>query len=204
MSFVSCLNDDDAVLALDASVVVNLNATECAEQIIETISNPCVVTRNVLAELELGEACGYSDASQLKILVESELVRVVELSDAMRSVYLHLVSGTTADTLDDGEAATLAYAHGDGVWAAIDERKALRICSEQFPNLKTTSTVDMLAERTIEESLSRPMLAKAAYNALTNARMRVFAHQVDWIVDLLGSERAKHCSSLPRRYRAGL
>src|SRR5215469_16749115 len=51
-------------------------------------------------------------------------VRVVQLGDDGKRVYGSLVEGTAARTLDDGEAATIAYAHEAGAVALIDEKKA--------------------------------------------------------------------------------
>lgn len=201
MSFTSCLSDSPAVLVLDASVVVNLNATGCADEIIGTLGHSCVVTDNVLRELELGEARGYSDATQLKQLRDNKLLDIVCLDPRMNGTYIQLVAGSTADTLDDGEAATLAYAVGDNAWAAIDERKALRICRERFAKVHTASTIDLLAYPTLANSLGRPVLADAIHNALVSANMRVFEHQLDWVVEMIGSNRARQCLSLPARYR---
>lgn len=201
MSFTSCLSEAPGVLVLDASVVVNLNATGCADEIFGTLGHSCVVTDNVLRELELGATRGYTDAIQLKRLRDNKVLDIVNLDANMNKTYLELVAGSTADTLDDGEAATLAYAEGDSAWAAIDERKALRICRERFANVQTASTVDLLAYPTLAASLGPSVLADAVYNALVSANMRVFEHQLDWVVDLVGSDRARQCLSLPARHR---
>ena len=55
-------------------------------------------------------------------------MRVVQLGDDGKRVYGSLVEGTAARTLDDGEAATIAYAHEAGAVALIDEKKAQAIC----------------------------------------------------------------------------
>ena len=201
MGFTSCLSNAPAVLVLDASVVVNLNATGYAEQIIGALSHTCVVTENVLRELELGESRGYSDAAQLKRLRDNKVLDVVGLNASMHNIYVGLVAGRTADTLDDGEASTLVYADGNSAWAVIDERKALRICRERFPSVQTASTIDLLAHQSLSTSLDVSTLADATYNALVNARMRVFEHQLDWVVDQVGTDRAKQCTSLPARHR---
>ena len=204
MSFTSCLSDAPAVLVLDASVVVNLNATGCADEIIGALGHSCIVTDNVLRELELGSTRGYTDAAQLKRLRDNEVLDIVSLDANMNKTYLELVAGSTVDTLDDGEAATLAYADGDSAWAAIDERKALRICRERFASVQTASTVDLLAHPSLTTTLESTELGNAVYNALVNANMRVFEHQLGWVVDLVGRERAKQCPSLPGRHRFGL
>lgn len=204
MSFVSCLNDHSEVVVLDASVVVNLNATGCAMRLIDACSNPFRVTQQVLRELRLGQVQGYSDAAQLEALIDQSAVELVTLSDSAEAVYLQLVSGHTADTLGDGEAATLAYANQTGHWAGIDERKATRICNERFSSLRLATTVDLLANAEIIASLSQTALSDAVFNTLQRARMRVLPDQVEWVVGRVGNERAKSCSSIPNRYRMQL
>jgi len=204
MSSTSCLSDAPALLVLDTSVVVNLNATGCAEEIIGALSHSCVVTDNVFRELELGEARGYSDATQLKQLRDNKVLDFVCLNRKMNATYMELVAGSTADTLDDGEAATLAYAEGESAWAAIDERKALRICRERYSMVPTASTVDLLAYPPLASSLGRPVLARAIHNALVRANMRVLDRQLDWVVEMIGSDRAKQCLSLPTRHRLAI
>jgi predicted nucleic acid-binding protein len=109
-----------------------------------------------------------------------------------------LVVGAAADTLDDGEAATIAYALEIGATPIIDERKAHRICNERFPSFALASTVDLLAHASIEAELGREALTDAVLQALLNARMRVLPHRIKWVVDLIGHSRACECPSLPR------
>lgn len=89
----------------------------------------------------------------------------------------------------------------DGAVAIIDERKANRICSERFPALGVISTVDLFAQPAVLEALGRDKLAQAILNALQLARMRVLAHRVDWVVQLIGLRQAALCPSLPRAVR---
>ena len=54
-----------------------------------------------------------------------------------------LVVGSVRDTLDDGEAATIACALEHEATVLIDEKKATRLCAERFPHLTVGSTVDL-------------------------------------------------------------
>jgi len=112
-----------------------------------------------------------------------------------------LVSGLAADTLDDGEAATIAYALEHSASALIDERKAIKICAERFGALSTGCSVDLLAHSEIETALGPTGLAEGVFNALYYGRMRVPAEHVSWVVNLLGHDRIKKCVSLPRSIR---
>ena len=83
----------------------------------------------------------------------------------------------------------------------IDERKAHRICAERFPDLRVASTIDLLAHPSVGNALGGGGLADAITQALLSARMRVPAHHIEWVVGVIGSERAAECPSLPRRAR---
>src|SRR5690349_856533 len=67
---------------------------------------------------------GRTTASEVHVLLRTGLVRKVSIDAADEELYLSLVSGEAAQTLDDGEAATLAWAASHGSVAIIDERKA--------------------------------------------------------------------------------
>jgi predicted nucleic acid-binding protein len=108
-----------------------------------------------------------------------------------------LVIGPAAETLDDGEAATIAYAAISGATAILDEKKALRIAAERFPQVPLASTVDILSHSGVQSALGLPALADVVFNAFRNGRMRVPAHHLAWVLKLIGDERAALCASLP-------
>jgi len=197
MECLSCLNDPAALLVADASVAINLNATGFAEPILEALPNRFAVVEDVAFELEDGRQRGRTDADALEALVAAGRVDVVRLKNSAIEQFTALVMGSAAETLDDGEAATIAYALEHGATALVDERKANRICAERFPSLLTASTVDVFAHDTVESALGRKGLADAVFNALYYGRMRVLARHVDWVVNLIGPERAARCASLP-------
>jgi len=192
----------DSVLVVDASVAINLNATGCALDIIRAQPGQLVITETALAELAAGMRHGYLDFEKFQALIISEAVRVVQLGDGGNQVYESLVDGTAPCTLDDGEAATIAYAHESGAVALIDEKKAQSICLVDFPALKVKSTVDLLTHDLVARTLGKTALTLAIMNALRYARMRVAPHQIDMIVGLIGEEAALTCTSLPRSRRA--
>ena len=198
----SCLDERTAAVVADTSVIINLNATGCAESILRALPNPCVVVEDVALELAIGRQTGRRDADALTVLIDQHLVEHVRLRDTGISHFATLVSGSAAETLDDGEAATIAYAIERSAVALIDERKAIRICTERFPDLAVGCTIDVLAHRHVQASLGPP-LADAVFNALDRGRMRVPEQYGQWVVDLIGEERAAGCRSLPKRFRAG-
>ena len=146
----SCLDERPAPVVLDTSVVINLNATGYADAILRALPNRCVVVEQVSLELQVGRRTGRGDADALAVLIEQKLVEHAQLRDTGMLHFASLVSGSAAETLDDGEAGTIAYALERGAVALVDERKAIRICAERFPNLAVGCTADVLAQRHVQ------------------------------------------------------
>ncbi len=197
MGSLTSLTDPDALLVADASAIINLNATGCAAEILRVLPNPLAVTDVIPAELETGRRRGRRDADFLQELVTAGLVSVVTFNDAAAGHFERLVVGPAAMTLDDGEAATIAYAVANGSVPIIDERKAKRICSEYYPSLPQACSTDLFAHDDVLSTLGRPRLALAVINALQIARMRVLPHHRKWVLDLIGPDQAALCNSLP-------
>lgn len=196
----SCLDERRAPVVLDTSVVINLNATGCADAILRALPNRCVVVEQVSLELQAGRQTGRGDADALAMLIDQELVGHAQLGDTGMRHFANLVSGSAAETLDDGEAGTIACAlEQGGAVALVDERKAIRICAERFPSLGMGCTVDVLAQRHVRAALGSS-LADAVFNALNRDHMWVPDHHGQWILDLIGTARAAGCRSLPKRF----
>ena len=197
----SSLNNPTTLVVADASVVINLNATGFAASILEALPNRFAVVKEVALELENGRRHGRNDADALNTLVAAGRVDLVRLANPGIEYFTSLVSGSAAETLDDGEAATIAYALEHGATALIDERKANRICAERYSALATGCTIDVLAHNGVEAALGHSRLADGVFNALYHGRMRVLAQHVNSVVNLIGPERAAQCVSLPRSVR---
>lgn len=185
----------------DASVIINLNATTSAATIIGAFPNPFFVTPNVRRELTMGESHGHRCGEKLEALINRGVLELAELGPADDVVYRSLVEGRFEATLDDGEAATIAYAVGHGGLALIDERKARRICASRFPNLLFASTVEVLLHPLVAERLGESGQSEAIFLALRDARMQVPRQRLQRVVERIGAERAAECPSLPRSFR---
>ena len=202
MDWRSCLTDSTLPVVADTSVIINLNATGYSEAILGALPNRLLVVEDVSFELAVDSKTGRNDAEALSALVAQGRVELVRLGDIGTQHFISLVSGPASQTLDDGEAATIAYALEHGATALIDERKAIRICTERFGALATGCTVDIFAQDDVQRVLKRDTLAEAVFNALYQGRMRVPAHYVEWVVNLIGRERAAQCRSLPASVRS--
>ena len=200
----SCLTDRAIPLVADTSVLINLNATKYAKTILDALPNPFLAVSEVILELKGGEQAGRNDVAAVDAWQTSGHMQVVQLGGTGVRHFASLVSGLVAQTLDDGEAATIAYALELKPHAIplIDERKANRICAARFAGLVRGSTVDLLAQDDVRTALGCDRLADAVFNALYDGRLRVLPHHVKWVVDLIGLDRARQCRSLPRSVRS--
>ena len=86
----------------------------------------------------------------------------------------------------------------------VDERKANRICAERFATLRLGCTIDVFSHPKVHENLGQKALADAVFNALYHGRMRILAHHAEWVIGLIGTDRAALCVSLPRSARPPL
>lgn len=193
--------DEAPSLVGDASVWINLAATGRAEEIIRLSQVEHVITTTALGELENGRSKGRQTAAEVGKLIEAGLVREVSLSSTDEAVFLDLVAGPTSQTLDDGEAATIAYALGSKTVALIDERKATGLCTSRYPALMVMSTTDLLLAGPIRSSFNSDDLRHCFFLALTVARMRVPGHHLAGVCDLLGPDLCRQCRSLPAAWR---
>lgn len=201
MTFSSCLTDQDKVIVLDASVIINLLATGYVTEILQALKASLVVTGHVVREIEQGAANGRKEPKLLTELIDARFLQMKELSGPSLEHFFSMVSGKTSDSLGDGEAATLAFAYSNGFSAAIDEKKATRIAGERFEAMKLVTTLDILAHELVRTLLGDTALASATFQALRVARMQVRPHQLDWVTQLIGEDNLTACASLKRYAR---
>ena len=198
MTFSSCLTDEDSSLVLDASVVINLLATGYPIPILRALAIPIMISDNVVREIERGAVNGRQELDLLTRVIDDGVVGVAELEGDALETFFDLVSGNSSESLGDGEAATLAFAHRMECSAAIDEKKATRLAADRFGSIKIITTVDILAHDTVRTSLGDARLADATLRALQLTRMQVREHQFGWIARVIGTENVEACSSLRR------
>lgn len=191
------------MLILDTSALISLTECRNATAIARSLASPTVIPKIVLQEFLDGVALGYGDAKELQNLIGYGTFQVVEFSDAGTAVFANLVSGPTAETLDDGESATIALAiQLDGV-AVLDERKARKICRQRYPNLQIISTAELLLSDSVRNAIGDRYTEAWTY-ALRDGQIRVPAEFVDTVVAIVGKDVASQCSCLPVRVRAKL
>jgi predicted nucleic acid-binding protein len=195
------MSDPEALLVADTSTAINLHASGSAREILRALPNRVVVAEAILVELEAGKQRGRRDADHLKALIMDGFAEVITMGDVGAQHFEALVIGSAAETLDDGEAATIAVALEHRGIAVIDERKAHRLCRQRYPELRTGCTVDIFAHPDVRRALGEQKLASSVRSALMHARMHVLLHHADWVVKLIGPDNAAHCNSLPKAVR---
>lgn len=189
------------LLVADASVWINLVAGARAADVIRVLAMRPQIPRIALNELERGRDKGRRTAAALADLIKDGLVEVAELPLEAEGTYLNLVAGSVSQTLDDGEAATLALALQVGAVAIIDERKAINLARDRFPALQIISTTELLLSDVVRSVFSDEELGNILFRALREARMRVPEHLLEAVCACVGLERAAGCVSLPARAR---
>lgn len=187
-------------VVVDTSAIINLNATGCAVEIYRIFPTAPAVPEAVRSELRRGGQRAQTDLQHLEALVSAGACTIVEVG-AGAEIERSLLEGRAEETLDDGEAATIAYAVVHGRAAILDDRKARRICTQRFPETPVIYTVDLLLHRAVRGLLGESGQANAIVAALQNARMRVPFERVPEVVTLVGRDRAASCPSLPASAR---
>jgi len=196
------LTDPLLPLVADTSTVINLIATGFAAPIIKAVPNRIIAVDVIPEELNTGRPRGRNHAERLQELVTAGHIEIVTLGDEGIQHFEGLVAGAAAQTLDDGEAATIACAAERGAVAILDEKKGTRLCAARFPSVGIISTIDVLLHPEVRLNLGADAFAEAVFAALRDARMAVFPHHLDEILRLIGPERAAQCPSLPKGFRA--
>lgn len=195
------LDNPKTPIIIDASVVINLIASQLAHDILRSLPFRVFIVNEVYGEIENGQKRGREDFKILTNLVRENLVEVVNLRDMAILTFLNLTIGDTASTLDDGEAATIAYANDCNGSAVIDEKKARRICSQHFQTLPIFCTFDIFLHPNLKNALDQEALRNAILNALRDARMSIPPNYADQIRKFIGEENLSSYSSLPRNIR---
>lgn len=197
----STSSEKSSPLVIDTSVVINLNSSGIGPRLLKALGRPVLISDVVAGELNGERSRARRDHEVLKGWIAAGYLKEVPLDGKCAEIFESLISGSAGDTLDDGEAATIAHALDVSGAAVIDERKANRICMERYPTLEVVSTVDLLLDPLAWAALGESTLSDALFAALTGARMRVPSRNMPRVLELLGQERASLCRCLPSAVR---
>jgi len=195
MTYSSCLIDDPRPLVLDTSVLINLHACTYGERILMAIPNDIIVAQIVAKELQHETSLRNGEHSFLRGLISQRKVSLVEMSEEEYELFANLTSG--GSSLDDGEAATLAIAAKRDYLPIVDEKRGRARALTLAPLKKAGWSLDVLLHPQVQMSLSAVESVESVYLALRDARMRIADGQCEFVVGLIGSQRALECRSLP-------
>ena len=187
-----------AQLVLDASCAINFLGTGVAEMVIGAVPSTVLIEKHAFMEVRRHPIEGRDHASELCSLQTKGLLKVVSRSEAGNRIFRDSGETSLDLELDDGEAATIAYAVSEGLSTVpvIDERKATRLFKERWPNRPIIDTVTLFQMLVQHKCLSLSEVRSAIYSALLHARMQVAPSMRPWVVGVVGKQRAAECSSL--------
>ena len=188
-------------LVLDASATINFLGTAIPEQFLVNVGSPILMANEAFAEIRRHPIGGKDSHAALEALMSLGLLSVVELGKQGRTIFRDLVGGDLTGGLDDGEAASIAAAieYSASAVVVIDERKARRIFSQQWPERACVDTISVLAQPHMRIGQTNEVFAAAVFSALVHARMWVPQEGRDWTIKLIGEDRANSCPSLGLR-----
>lgn len=192
------MNNLTSTIVLDASVVINILACGDAARLLKALGRNAIVPKQVVDEIAREPVRHADDANSFPKLLQSGLLQLHELENTHYLDFLDLVGAASPDGLGDGEAATIAVAEELQCMAIIDERKATRIARSRRPSHLTACTLDLYSCSQLASTYSSSELASLVFNSMQYARMRVPADRRTWVVELIGEDRARQCSCLPR------
>lgn len=189
---------DGARLVLDASCAINILGTGAAASVLGTVPSAVLIETHPFREVRRHPIEGRDHASELDSLQRTGLLEVVSLSEAGNRIFRDSGETSLDLELDDGEAATIAYAVSEGGRnvPVIDERKATRLFKERWPGRPIIDTVTLFQTLVQDRRLSLRAAQDAVHSALLHARMQVAPGVRPWVVDLIGQQRASKCISL--------
>jgi predicted nucleic acid-binding protein len=189
-------------VVMDASGLINLLGTGMAGPLLRNLGLPVLVAARALGEVSRHPIPGEAISPAIAALRFEGLIQEVQLGDHGRATFLELVANDLSGGLDDGEASTIAAAleHSEQAVIVVDEQKATRIVSARWPGRRCVNTLTVLAQPRVRGGIGDGAFGDAVFSALKHARMRVPADGREWVVGLIGEERARQCSSLGSRW----
>jgi predicted nucleic acid-binding protein len=188
MQSLSKLNSDSSPLFLDASVIINLVASDRIDEILKAIGRQIIIEKTVCNEFKRDPRDGGDAKKVIDALVTGGRLTVVSLTDSQYETFLDLTGALPPDDIGDGEAATIACADGVGA-AIIDERKAMRVATKDFPHVPLYSSLDLLCADCVFASLGKDAVIGAVRDAIKKSRMRVPHHWKNWVLNFVGNEK---------------
>ena len=197
MTFSSSLSDDgQAKIVTDTSILINLECCGIGKEIVQLIDNPFVVTEGVADEVG-GKQGKFYESSRIFMegLLSANLLEVVRLSDEEIEVSQRMTR--MENGLEEGEATTIAVAKSRGYIPIIDEKRGRAYALNELGNVIIGRSIDVLLHSKVRSTIAGSLIREAVYFALRDAKMNISPNQLNFVIELIGKDRARACVSLP-------
>lgn len=178
------LRAEQPLLAVDACGAINLAALLDLRTEAQQLPFELLVVQQVADEAMF--LLEVVDGEYVRVPINLGTIRVTELEDGDLELYVRLARG-----LDDGEAATLAFAYGRQIAVLTDDRKAVRIAGELDPCVPIIGTPE-LARRWASAGSVAPhdlMRRLVAVESLASFRPRSQDPNFEWWRSITDGER---------------
>jgi predicted nucleic acid-binding protein len=195
MTYSNSLTDSLTALVLDTSVLINLHASTYGSIILNSLPCNILIPEIVAMELEHETSKNNGEHQFIHDLLAEGKVKIIVLDEREYKIFECLVAGKAS--LDDGEAATIAIAACRNCLPVIDERKGRRLAKEYIQDKLPGWSLDLFLHPPVVSSLGPAISVEALYFALRDGRMRIHKSHCDYVVSLLGIQRAHDCKCLP-------
>lgn len=160
-------------LVLDASILINLLATQECRAIVEAVNVHCVAAEQAINEVIKHPVTAQIFSGTAEKLHQLRPVEMHHLDAAGIARFVSLASAAPPDGLGDGEAASIAAAHRLGYGICLDDGKARRIVSEAYPELPVWWSVELLGHKRVEKALGVKRAKDCIDSAKVFGRMRL-------------------------------
>ena len=195
MTCLSSLSDTLTPLVLDTSVLINLHACGFGDQVLRAIPNNIFLPETVIVELDHETSHTNGDNGFIQRLIAEKVAQVAPMDDAATHLFETLICSPVS--LDDGEAATIAVAISRSFLPVVDERKGRARAQSMMKGQPPLWSLDLLVHPSVQSMLPNDGYTDAVYLALREGRMRIDEGRCDSVIQLIGIDRAKECTSLP-------
>jgi len=195
MTYSSSIANKLSPLVLDTSVLINLHACKCGGRILCALPNEILVPEIVVSELKHETSRSNGEYHFVQGLIADVIVKVVDLDEKGYEIYGDLVLGSPS--LGDGEAATIATATLLSCLPVIDDQKGRNLSQAYLADSQPAWSLDLFCHPQVVAGLGEELSIKALYHALHDGRMRIHEDHCDYVVSLVGTQRAIECPSLP-------
>lgn len=160
-------------LVFDASMLINLLATQESAAIIAALGVHCVTPEQAMAEITKDPLTRKPFPNRQRALQRLSGVQVRPLAEDAYERFLSIAGASPPDGLGDGEAASIAAAISLGYGICLDDGKARRICAAQHPSGMIVWSADLISHPRVVKALGKDIAESCFDHARQFGRMRI-------------------------------